>query len=93
MCGHGCVRITKGLNQEAFEDFLRKRDEEITFLQKGLCYCGGRLFREVIGFFRGKYMYSFPQCEKCRREYLYDLNVPKRGEKEFAELMNQPMTI
>ena len=37
MCGHGCVRVVGGINEEKLKKFLQKREEQIEFLKKGKC--------------------------------------------------------
>jgi len=69
-----------------------------TVPKNGICKsddCNGKIIREVIALFRGKFEFDFPHCERCKRTYIFGSHehVPKRGQDEFLELMNKPMTI
>ncbi len=77
-------------------EFFEKHIEENTPLDGNECKtenCGGEVVKKVHGLFHGRLLYSTPECLKCGRTYTHAENVRSTGEKEFREMLNQPMTI
>ena len=73
---------------------IRKRIQKFTPLPNNRCHdCRGEVVRKVTGLLRGKFEYSFPECNKCGRVYCYAKDVRTVGEQEFLDRLNKPYSM
>jgi hypothetical protein len=86
--------LTKIKNTAPSGDYFESlaKAEEETFKDGKCPLCGGKLYRYAVSYFRDEIGYSFPRCEKCKKEFpllFFDKEkIPTKGEKEFWEMMN-----
>ena len=79
---------------EALKQSLRENTEKQTPLPGNICKsCNGEVVKKVNALFRGKFYYSFPECNTCGRVYFYASNARAVGEEAFRQILEQPLSI
>ena len=89
------IEVTEEMKAR-FAQGMKELAEEHTPLPRNKCKsekCGGLVVKRVANYFRDRFGFHMPACNKCGRMYMNAVDAPEVGVKEFIDVMNRPFTI